>query len=143
MQTYFIDSSVFMSLLIKDGKSKEAWSKLSDIANSKRKSGVVSTTVLGEVLFVLRRDTKPEQIEGAVVEFNRLLNKAKVRVEIPAYKTYVKKLNSLGNVAHRNGSIDAALLAEAIALGADHFLTTDSGISPRDVGGSIKVEIVG
>lgn len=136
---HFIDSSIFLSVILHDEHEKAAARYLTRIRNGIY-DAYVSHLVIGEIAVAIRDEVNPDDFNdfyGAIEEAVKLLRG--VKLHTPMLADYMEKLQILKELENRVSATDVRIIAEAATSRATKLITLDTKYNTCGVGSMIEV----
>lgn len=137
---HFIDSSVFLSVILNDNHTKKAIPYIKRVQNGTYQA-CISHLVIGEIGAAIREaydsNTNFEAFFTAIQQLAVLLKG--VGLHTPKIDDYIEKLEKLKELEYRVGSTDVRIIADAATSDAKAIITFDTKYNTKSVGGLIEI----
>lgn len=137
---HFIDSSVFLSVILNDNHTKKAIPYIKRVQNGTYQA-CISHLVIGEIGAAIREAYDPntnfEAFFTAIQQLAVLLKG--VGLHTPKIEGYIETLQKLKELEYRVGSTDVRIIADAATSNAKKLITFDTKYNTKSVGGIIEI----
>ncbi len=137
---HFVDSSVFLSVILNDNHVKKAIPYLKRVQNGTYEA-CISHLVIGEIGAAIREEYDPntnfDAFYSAIQQLAILLKG--VRIHTPPIEAYIEKLQKLKELEHRVSSTDVRIIADAATSEAKTLVTFDTKYNTESIDGVIEV----
>lgn len=128
LPVYFVDSSIFLEILLKQSKYDECISFFNNVGYRYRL--MASTVVMGEIIKALHELGDERQKEGWLSSLSLLLENSSISI-LPVSFQCINNIPTVMNAESHLESSDAIIFSSAITENCRAFITLDSDFSMR------------